>query len=158
MLGHIQGRRLGQVVHLAPGHGRGIRPRQGRPATAAPFRPVVDRDVDPLRPTAGPPRMARRARDRRRRRGRGGACGPSCEGDWPRLPQLRQLLVLRSHPHTQLRQLGLQGIHGHHQPGHDRMAGQDGVGKGRSGHGGHQPQCGTNRHGRANRVSMAGQT
>ena len=75
-------------------------------------------------------------------------------------PPIRDLL-------PQHRILGLQGPHplaqlAHHrrQPGHDRMAGQHGVGghkgkavgRGRGGHGGHRPQCGTARSGRANPV------
>ena len=61
VLGHFQGRRRRQVVHLAPRRGPGRRARQGRPAAAAPLQPVVDTHVDLLRRhlSAGGPRMAR---------------------------------------------------------------------------------------------------
>ena len=59
VLHHEQGRRLGQIVHLAHRRRPGGDPGQGGAAAPALRRPVVLVVVDPLRLHAGPPRMAR---------------------------------------------------------------------------------------------------
>ena len=124
VLGHRQGRRRRQVVHLAPRRDPGRRAGQGRTAAAAPRRPVVNMAVGLLRRhlAAGGPRMARLAAPRpalaagarrsRRTVLRGRLAAVAVVT--PQLPpQIRQFLVLRRHPRPQRDQLAL---HGRQQP------------------------------------------